>query len=149
MLPCHCSLFSRYSVFTFRAEPAFDLWPIFICLSKTSFHFQIGARFAREQEPLPYVVSQPLPWQVHSVSLSRRSSKADEVSYSKIDTAHHNVHYKPHQFCSYSFILCMRKPLDKTTSSILSISSLYKYRHQIIITSGTLIVVVFFNHQCS
>uniref|UniRef100_A0A669B6B6 Uncharacterized protein n=1 Tax=Oreochromis niloticus TaxID=8128 RepID=A0A669B6B6_ORENI len=64
---------------------------------KTSFHFQIGARFAREQEPLPYVVSQPLPWQVHSVSLSRRSSKADEVSYSKIDTAHHNVHYKPHQ----------------------------------------------------
>ncbi|XP_005455833.1 uncharacterized protein LOC100707031 isoform X1 [Oreochromis niloticus] len=38
----------------------------------------IGARFAREQEPLPYVVSQPLPWQVHSVSLSRRSSKADE-----------------------------------------------------------------------
>lgn len=38
----------------------------------------IGARFTREQDPLPYVVSQPLPWQVHSVSLSRRSSKADE-----------------------------------------------------------------------
>lgn len=42
------------------------------------FHFQIGTRFAREQDPLPYLVSQPLPWQVHSVS--RRSSKAEEVS---------------------------------------------------------------------
>lgn len=144
MLPCHCSLFSRYSVFTFRAEPVVDLWPIFICLSKTSFYFQIGARFTREQDPLPYVVSQPLPWQVHSVSLSRRSSKADEVSYSKIDTADHNLHYKPHQFCSYSFILCMRKLLGTTTSSILSISSLYKYRHKIIMISCTLIVVVFF-----
>ncbi|KAG7478758.1 hypothetical protein JOB18_007433 [Solea senegalensis] len=39
----------------------------------------IGVRFARQQEPLPYMVSQPLPWQVHSVSHSRRSSsKADE-----------------------------------------------------------------------
>ncbi|XP_075999549.1 uncharacterized protein LOC142992883 isoform X2 [Genypterus blacodes] len=35
-------------------------------------------RFAQQQEPLPYLVSQPLPWQVHSVSHSRRSSKADE-----------------------------------------------------------------------
>ncbi|XP_051814211.1 uncharacterized protein LOC127536872 [Acanthochromis polyacanthus] len=38
----------------------------------------IGVRFARQQEPLPYMVSQPLPWQVHSVSHSRRSSKAEE-----------------------------------------------------------------------
>ncbi|GAA6235265.1 uncharacterized protein LOC122878765 isoform X3 [Lates japonicus] len=38
----------------------------------------IGVRFARQQDPLPYMVSQPLPWQVHSVSHSRRSSKADE-----------------------------------------------------------------------
>ncbi|XP_074534754.1 uncharacterized protein LOC141797348 [Halichoeres trimaculatus] len=38
----------------------------------------IGTRFAREQDPLPYLVSQPLPWQVHSVSHSRRSSKAEE-----------------------------------------------------------------------
>ncbi|XP_045930642.1 uncharacterized protein LOC123986438 [Micropterus dolomieu] len=38
----------------------------------------IGVRFARQQDPLPYMVSQPLPWQVHSVSHSRRSSKVDE-----------------------------------------------------------------------
>ncbi|KAF1394049.1 hypothetical protein PFLUV_G00022470 [Perca fluviatilis] len=38
----------------------------------------IGVRFARQQEPLPYMLSQPLPWHVHSVSHSRRSSKADE-----------------------------------------------------------------------
>ncbi|XP_061576325.1 uncharacterized protein LOC133442364 isoform X3 [Cololabis saira] len=38
----------------------------------------IGARFARQDEPLPYMVSQPLPWQIHSVSHSRRSSKAEE-----------------------------------------------------------------------
>ncbi|AWO98992.1 Hypothetical protein SMAX5B_013345 [Scophthalmus maximus] len=38
----------------------------------------IGVRFAREEDPLPYMVSQPLPWQVHSVSHSRRSSKAEE-----------------------------------------------------------------------
>ncbi|XP_077579528.1 uncharacterized protein LOC144200989 [Stigmatopora nigra] len=38
----------------------------------------IGDAFSREDEPLPYMVSQPLPWQVHSVSHSRRSSKADE-----------------------------------------------------------------------
>ncbi|KAF7663333.1 hypothetical protein LDENG_00211820 [Lucifuga dentata] len=38
----------------------------------------MGMRFARQQEPFPYMVSQPLPWQVHSVSHSRRSSKADE-----------------------------------------------------------------------
>lgn len=44
--------------------------------------FQIGVRFARQQDPLPYMVSQPLPWQVHSVSHSRRSSKADEVTRS-------------------------------------------------------------------
>ncbi|XP_077467267.1 uncharacterized protein LOC144083364 [Stigmatopora argus] len=40
----------------------------------------IGEHFSREDEPLPYMVSQPLPWQVHSVSHSRRSSKADEFS---------------------------------------------------------------------
>ncbi|KAJ4935496.1 hypothetical protein JOQ06_017028 [Pogonophryne albipinna] len=38
----------------------------------------IGVRFAWQEDPLPYIVSQPLPWQVHSVSHSRRSSKADE-----------------------------------------------------------------------
>ncbi|XP_054459548.1 uncharacterized protein LOC129095172 isoform X2 [Anoplopoma fimbria] len=38
----------------------------------------IGVRFARKQDPLPYMLSQPLPWQVHSVSHSRRSSKAEE-----------------------------------------------------------------------
>uniref|UniRef100_A0A3B3QSV3 Secreted protein n=1 Tax=Paramormyrops kingsleyae TaxID=1676925 RepID=A0A3B3QSV3_9TELE len=29
---------------------------------------------------LPYVVSQPMPWRVHYVSQSRRSSRTDEVS---------------------------------------------------------------------
>ncbi|XP_037835567.1 uncharacterized protein LOC119617699 [Kryptolebias marmoratus] len=38
----------------------------------------IGIQFARKPEPLPYMVSQPLPWQVHSVSHSRKSSKAEE-----------------------------------------------------------------------
>ncbi|XP_037553074.1 uncharacterized protein LOC119429535 [Nematolebias whitei] len=38
----------------------------------------IGIQFSHKREPLPYMVSQPLPWQVHSVSHSRRSSKAEE-----------------------------------------------------------------------
>ncbi|XP_071768227.2 uncharacterized protein LOC139921787 isoform X2 [Centroberyx gerrardi] len=38
----------------------------------------IGMRFAQQQDPLTYMVSQPLPWQIHSVSHSRRSSKIDE-----------------------------------------------------------------------
>lgn len=45
-----------------------------------SSHFQIGIQFSHKREPLPYMVSQPLPWQVHSVSHSRRSSRAEEVS---------------------------------------------------------------------
>lgn len=44
------------------------------------FLLQIGVRFSREEDTVPYMVSQPLPWQVHSVSHSRRSSKAEEVS---------------------------------------------------------------------
>uniref|UniRef100_A0A3P9H704 Uncharacterized protein n=1 Tax=Oryzias latipes TaxID=8090 RepID=A0A3P9H704_ORYLA len=40
--------------------------------------FQIGTMFAPQEEPLRYMVSQPLPWQVHSVSHSRKSSKAEE-----------------------------------------------------------------------
>uniref|UniRef100_A0A3B5K510 Uncharacterized protein n=1 Tax=Takifugu rubripes TaxID=31033 RepID=A0A3B5K510_TAKRU len=48
----------------------------------------IGVRFAREEDTVPYMVSQPLPWQVHSVSHSRKSSKAEEVSA-------HNVHIPP------------------------------------------------------
>ncbi|XP_068174155.1 uncharacterized protein [Antennarius striatus] len=39
----------------------------------------IGVHFGRQEDPMPYMVSQPLPWQVHSVSHCRRSSKADEV----------------------------------------------------------------------
>ncbi|KAF6736877.1 hypothetical protein FQA47_014092 [Oryzias melastigma] len=38
----------------------------------------IGTMFAPQEEPLRYMVSQPLPWQVQSVSHSRKSSKADE-----------------------------------------------------------------------
>ncbi|KAM8769505.1 uncharacterized protein AB9X84_002181 isoform 1-T1 [Acanthopagrus schlegelii] len=38
----------------------------------------IGVRFARQEDPLPYMVSQPLPWQIHSVSHSRKGSKAEE-----------------------------------------------------------------------
>lgn len=51
-----------------------------LLLTWTRFHFQIGVRFARQEDPLPYMVSQPLPWQIHSVSHSRRGSKAEEVS---------------------------------------------------------------------
>ncbi|CAM4551151.1 unnamed protein product [Leuciscus chuanchicus] len=39
---------------------------------------QLGVRWLREQEPLPYLVSQPLPWQVHNVSHSRRGSRTEE-----------------------------------------------------------------------
>ncbi|KAK7156160.1 hypothetical protein R3I94_006288 [Phoxinus phoxinus] len=39
---------------------------------------QLGVRWVREQEPVPYLVSQPLPWQVHNVSLSRRGSRSEE-----------------------------------------------------------------------
>lgn len=52
------------------------------------FALQIGVRFAREEDTVPYMVSQPLPWQVHSVSHSRKSSKAEEVSA-------HAVHIPP------------------------------------------------------
>lgn len=38
----------------------------------------ISLQFGRKPEPMPYMVSQPLPWQVHSVSHSRKNSKADE-----------------------------------------------------------------------
>ncbi|XP_062329183.1 uncharacterized protein LOC134029175 isoform X2 [Osmerus eperlanus] len=38
----------------------------------------LGMRFARQPDPLPFMVSQPLPWQVHSVSHSRRSSRTEE-----------------------------------------------------------------------
>ncbi|MEQ2204272.1 hypothetical protein XENOCAPTIV_010706 [Xenoophorus captivus] len=38
----------------------------------------IGVQFAQQEEPLPYMISQPLPWQVHSVSHSRKTSKAEE-----------------------------------------------------------------------
>ncbi|XP_072547411.1 uncharacterized protein [Salminus brasiliensis] len=43
------------------------------------FHLpQLGVRWVRQQDALPYMVSQPLPWQVHYVSHSRRGSKAEE-----------------------------------------------------------------------
>lgn len=61
--------------------PKSDLNPDFFVL-------QIGVRFAQEEDTVPYMVSQPLPWQVHSVSHSRRSSKAEEVSA-------HAVHLPP------------------------------------------------------
>ncbi|CAL1570490.1 unnamed protein product [Knipowitschia caucasica] len=38
----------------------------------------ISLQFERKPEPLPYMVSQPLPWQVHSVSHSRKNSRTDE-----------------------------------------------------------------------
>uniref|UniRef100_A0A673B160 Uncharacterized protein n=1 Tax=Sphaeramia orbicularis TaxID=375764 RepID=A0A673B160_9TELE len=55
------------------------------------FVLLISVRFAPQQDPLPYMVSQPLPWQVHSVSHSRKSSKADEVSINKV-SYHTNKH---------------------------------------------------------
>lgn len=76
---CH-KILQICSVFTDLCAKA-DLNPVFYVL-------QIGVRFAREEDTVPYMVSQPLPWQVHSVSHSRRSSKAEEVSA-------HNVHIPP------------------------------------------------------
>uniref|UniRef100_A0A8C9RGA2 Uncharacterized protein n=1 Tax=Scleropages formosus TaxID=113540 RepID=A0A8C9RGA2_SCLFO len=39
---------------------------------------QFGLRWVR-QERLPYMVSQPMPWQVHYVSQSRRTSRTEEL----------------------------------------------------------------------
>ncbi|XP_051521101.1 uncharacterized protein LOC127421917 isoform X2 [Myxocyprinus asiaticus] len=39
---------------------------------------QLGIRWVRQPEPLPYMVSQPLPWQVHNVSQGRRRSRTEE-----------------------------------------------------------------------
>ncbi|XP_035644958.1 uncharacterized protein LOC118395328 isoform X2 [Oncorhynchus keta] len=39
---------------------------------------KIGVRFARRDPPLPFVVTQVLPWQVHHVSQKRRSSATAE-----------------------------------------------------------------------
>ncbi|XP_057207681.1 uncharacterized protein LOC130565121 isoform X3 [Triplophysa rosa] len=39
---------------------------------------QLGVRWICQQEPLPYMVSQPLPWQIHYVSQSRRGSRTEE-----------------------------------------------------------------------
>ncbi|XP_059371154.1 uncharacterized protein LOC132108463 [Carassius carassius] len=39
---------------------------------------QLGVRWVRQQQPLPYMVSQPLPWQVHYVSHSRKGSLSKE-----------------------------------------------------------------------
>uniref|UniRef100_A0A3B4A4S0 Uncharacterized protein n=1 Tax=Periophthalmus magnuspinnatus TaxID=409849 RepID=A0A3B4A4S0_9GOBI len=43
-------------------------------------YLQISLHFERKPEPLPYMVSQPLPWQIHSVSHSRKNSRVDEVN---------------------------------------------------------------------
>lgn len=90
------------------------------------FCFQIGMRFAQKQEPLPYLVSQPLPWQVHSVSHSRRSSKADEVSCNETCTLvwlllmHQG---NSTQLIQASFILHMTESSTITTSSPVDIVS--------------------------
>uniref|UniRef100_A0AAY4CRC3 Uncharacterized protein n=1 Tax=Denticeps clupeoides TaxID=299321 RepID=A0AAY4CRC3_9TELE len=55
---------------------------------------QLGVRWVRQPEPLPYMVSQPLPWQVHSVSHSRRGSRAEEVSFTPANT-HTHTHCPP------------------------------------------------------
>lgn len=92
-----------------------SVWP------KLGFYFQIGERFARQQDPVPYMVSQPLPWQVHSVSHSRRSSKAEEVSFKEIftHTAHtihiHSVH---EQIIQYSYTGLWFASLGSTQGNI-------------------------------
>lgn len=60
--------------------------PLTLTMTQMFFYLQIGSRFARQEDPVPYMVSQPLPWQVHSVSHSRRSSKAEEVSLYRTPT---------------------------------------------------------------
>lgn len=77
-------------------------WPL---LTETCFcfHSQIGSHFAREEDPVPYMVSQPLPWQVHSVSHSRRSSKAEEV-------CPHQTLYKVYLVCTYQQWQSSRSP---------------------------------------
>ncbi|TRY86674.1 hypothetical protein DNTS_025794 [Danionella cerebrum] len=39
---------------------------------------QLGIQRVPQPESLPYLVSQPLPWQVHSVSHSRKGSRSEE-----------------------------------------------------------------------
>ncbi|XP_072314401.1 uncharacterized protein [Eucyclogobius newberryi] len=40
----------------------------------------ISFQFESKPDPLPYMVSQPLPWQIHSVSHSRKNSRAEEFN---------------------------------------------------------------------
>uniref|UniRef100_A0A8C4SN85 Secreted protein n=1 Tax=Erpetoichthys calabaricus TaxID=27687 RepID=A0A8C4SN85_ERPCA len=42
---------------------------------------QLGTGLLRE-EPVPYLVYQPLPWQIQYVSQNRRGSRVDEVGHS-------------------------------------------------------------------
>ncbi|KAI1893256.1 hypothetical protein AGOR_G00121830 [Albula goreensis] len=43
---------------------------------------QLGARLVRS-EPLPYTVTQPMPWQVQCVSQGRRGSRVDEFGFER------------------------------------------------------------------
>lgn len=54
---------------------------LFLFCSLTCAHAlcaQLGSSLFRE-EPLPYLVYQPLPWQIQCVTQSRRSSRDSEV----------------------------------------------------------------------
>lgn len=79
---------SEQKVFSKSVQLSFLVFhPLTLTMTQTCFFYlQIGSRFARQEDPVPYMVSQPLPWQVHSVSHSRRSSKAEEVSLYRTPT---------------------------------------------------------------
>uniref|UniRef100_A0A8C7JS35 Uncharacterized protein n=1 Tax=Oncorhynchus kisutch TaxID=8019 RepID=A0A8C7JS35_ONCKI len=64
---------------------------------------KIGVLFARSDPPLPFLVTHPLPWQVHHVSQKRRSSATAEVSPSNIPILQHhtpNTTSTPHPLTS-------------------------------------------------
>lgn len=123
-------------------EFTYSLHLHFTPLTCTPFHFQIGVRFARQQDPLPYLVSQPLPWQVHSVSHSRRSSKTDEVSCNEICTSVKQTDSL--ELIQHIFIFYITESSTKTTSSPMVIDKLYE-KYGVPFSTGTLMVKVPFS----
>ena len=53
-------------------------FPSVLSPAANPFRVQLGTSLFRE-EPLPYLVYQPLPWQIQCVTQSRRSSRDSEV----------------------------------------------------------------------
>lgn len=118
---------SEQKVFSKSVQLSFLVFhPLTLTMTQTCFFFylQIGSRFTRQEDPVPYMVSQPLPWQVHSVSHSRRSSKAEEVSLYRASTPLFII-AKIIQYATGSSIWCMITLVSEEKRWLIQISSGY------------------------